>query len=215
MNASFYAKYTLLRKVIKRTYWRMTNLSWKQFLFECVLRQIKTVHLATVPSYPFNPIVPEAWAKIVLPEEREFFVMIKPSGLHKEADIKKLIAEFHLRISREETYQNFFEIAAHIFQIAKIHDYRHALPEGYIWLKLLEEFYPETCQQTKVLYIQNGNEKVLKRLKNQIRRKIGVEFFRVQVQDQRIVTCMTPVHTSDEDTLEHELKVLQYVKIAY
>ena len=214
MNASFYAKYTLLRKIIKRTYWRMTNLSWKQFLVECVLRQLKTVHLATVPFYPFNPIVPETWAKIVLPEEREFFVMIKPSGLPKESDIKKLIAEFNLRISREETYQNFFEIAAHIFQIAKIHDYRYALPEGYIWLKLLEVFYPETCQQTKILYIQNGNEKVLKRLKTQIRRKIGVEFFRVQVQDQRIVTCMTPVHTSDKETLEHELKVLQYLQTA-
>jgi hypothetical protein len=190
----------------------MTNVSLKQFLCEFVFRRFKTVHLDVIPHYSFKAITQEGLEKVVLPEKREFFVMIKPSGLHKEAEIKELIAQFHLVISREETYQNFSEIAASMFNIAKIHDYRHALPEGYIWLTLLEYFYPETCQITKVLYIQNGSEKILRRLKKRIRQKIGVEFYRVQIQDLRIVTCMTPVHTSDQATLERELKILGYFK---
>ena len=205
-------RYRFLRKIIKRTYWRMINLSLKQFICEFVFRQFKTIHLDAVPHYTFKPINQEDVEQIVLPEKREFFVMIKPSGLHKEAEIKGLIEQFNLAISREETYCNFSEIASSIFDISKIHDYRHALPEGYIWLKLLEHFYPETCQNTKILYIQNGSEKILKRLKQRIRQKIGVEFYRVQIQNHYMVTCMTPVHTSDRETLERELKILQYFR---
>ncbi len=198
--------------MIKRTYWRMTNLSCQQFLFEFIFRRFKTVQLDAAPDYTFTPIDQKDLEKIVLPEKREFFVMIKPSGLHKEAEIKKLIAQFNVMIAREETYHNFFAIACSIFHLSKIHDYRHSLPEGYLWLKLLELFYPETCQKTKVLYIQNGSEKILNRLKKRIRQKIGVEFYQVQIQNLRMVTCMTPVHTSDQNTLERELKILRYFK---
>lgn len=204
--------YRFLRKLVKRTYWRMTNLSWKQFLLEFGFRRFKTVHLDAVPQYTFKPIDQEQLENIVLPEKQEFFVMIKPSGLHKEAEIKQLIAQFNLTISGEETYNNFFEIASYIFDISKIHDYQHALPEGYIWLKLLDLFYPKTCQQTKILYVQNGNEKILHHLKKRIRQKIGVEFYRVQIQNLRMVTCVTPVHTSDQETLERELQILRYFK---
>jgi hypothetical protein len=193
----------------------MTNLSLKQFILEFIFRRFKTVDLDAVPHYTFKQINQEDLENVVLPEKREFFVMIKPSGLHKEAEIKQLIAQFNLTISREETYFNFSEIASHIFDIAKIHDYRHRLPEGYIWLKLLEYFYPEACQRTKILYIQDGNEKVLNRLKKRIRQKIGVEFYRVQIHKQYLVTCMTPVHTSEQNTLERELKILQYFRNSY
>ncbi|GAK60280.1 hypothetical protein U27_00171 [Candidatus Vecturithrix granuli] len=214
MNISSYARVKFLHKLIKRTWWRMINLSWKQFIVEFILRQFTTITLDTLPQYTFAPLDPQDIEDIPLPEPHEFFVMIKPSGLHKETEIKALIAQFHLEISREECYQNFFEIAAHLFNIAKIHDYRHHLPEGFLWLKLLELFYPATCQEMKVLYIKNGNEAILRRLKTRIRKKIGVEFFRVWVQGQNIVTCMTPVHTSDAATLEHELKILHYFQSA-
>lgn len=190
------------------------NLSWKQFLGEFVLRQFTTIALDTLPQYTFAPLDPQDIEDTPLPEPHEFFVMIKPSGLRKETEIKAVIAQFHLEISREEDYHNFFEIAAHLFNVAKIHDYCHQLPEGFLWLKLLEVFYPATCQEMKVLYIKNGNEAILKRLKNCIRKKIGVEFFRVQVQGQSIVTCMTPVHTSDAAALKYELKILHYFQSA-
>lgn len=190
--------------------WRMTNLSARQFWWECVLRQFQTVAFDALPHYEFPPIAPERLHQIILPEPLEFFVMIKPSGLPQEAAIRKLIAQSGLTISREETYHNFFEIAAHIFRIDKIHDYRYALPEGYIWLRLLEHFYPQACQQMKVLYIQDSDETALKRLKTHIRRKIGVEFYRVRIQGTQMVTCMTPVHTSDEATLEQETRILRY-----
>lgn len=190
------------------------NLSWKQFFVEFILRQFTTIALDTLPQYTFAPLDPQDIEDMIIPEPLEFFVMIKPSGLHKETEIKALIANFHLEISREECYQNFFEIAAHIFNIAKIRDYRHNLSEGFLWLKLLELNYPETCQKMKVLYIKNGNEAILKRLKTRLRKTIGVEFFRVQVQGQSIVTCMTPVHTSDAATLEYELKILHYFQSA-
>lgn len=214
MNTSCYAKVKFLRRLIKRTWWRMRNLSWKQFLGEFVLRQFTTITFDTLPHYTFAPLNPESFKEIAAPTPPEFFVMIKPSGLHKETEIKALIAQFHLEISREEDYHNFFEIAAHLFNITKIHDYCHQLPEGFLWLQLLELFYPATCQEMKVLYVKNGNEAILKRLKTRIRKKIGVEFFRVQVQGQSIVTCMTPVHTSDAATLEYELKILRYFQSA-
>lgn len=210
MKLTVYTKF--LRKVIKRTYWRMTNLSARQFWLECVFRQFRTVTFATVPHYEFPPIEPEALKRIELPDPLEFFVMIKPSGLAKEAAIRQLIDQSGLIISHEQTYQNFFEIAAHIFKIAKIHDYRYALPEGFIWLHLLEHFYPQTCQQMKLLYIPHGDEISLARLKKRIRKRIGVEFYRVRIQEIQMVTCMTPVHTSDQAALERELRVLHYFK---
>lgn len=210
MTTSCSTKLKFLRKLIKRTWWRMLNLSWRQFLKEFVLRQFTTVTLDTLPCYSFAPLDPQRLQKLIVPQPYEFFVMIKPSGLHKEAEIKEVITQFGLEISREACYHNFFEIAAHIFNIAKIHDYRHNLPEGFLWLKLLELFYPETCQQMKVLYIKNGNEGILKRLKIRLRKTIGVEFFRIHVQGLSIVTCMTPVHTSDARTLAQELRILRY-----
>ena len=188
----------------------MTNLSTRQFLKEFVLRQFTTIALEMLPHYSFAPLDPQRLQNTVVPQPHEFFVMIKPSGLHKEHEIKALINQFDLEISREECYDNFFEIAAHIFNIAKIHDYRHNLPEGFLWLKLLELYYPETCQNMKVLYVKNGNEAILKRLKTRLRKTIGVEFFRIQVQGLSVVTCMTPVHTSDANTLTHELQILRY-----
>ena len=210
MNIAVYAKF--LRKVIKRTYWRMTNLSARQFWWECVLRQFRTVTFSTIPRYKFPPLDRETLEQIPLPQPLEFFVMIKPSGLPHEAAIRRLIAQSGLTISREETYGNFFEIAAHIFRIDTIHDYRYALPEGYIWLCLLEHFYPNFCQQVKIFYIKESNEATLKRLKTHIRQTIGVEFYRVRIQDMQMVTCMTPVHTSDEATLEQETRILRYFK---
>lgn len=208
MKIAVYVKF--LRKVIKRTYWRMTNLSARQFWWECVCRQFRTVTFDTLPHYEFPPIPPEELYRIALPQPLEFFVMIKPSGIPQEAAIRALIAQAGLTISHEETYDNFFEIAAHIFRIDKIHDYRYALPEGYIWLRLLEHSYPQTCQQVKILYIRNSDEATLKRLKTGIRRTIGVEFYRVRIQGAQMVTCMTPVHTSDQATLEQETRILRY-----
>lgn len=210
MKIAVYFKF--LQKIIKRTYWRMTNLSARQFWLECVCRQFPTVMFATVPHYEFPPLDPEALKRVELPDPLEFFVMIKPSGLPQKTAIRKLIDQSGFIISHEEAYQNFFEIAAHIFKIDKIHDYRYALPEGYIWLQLLEHFYPQTCQQMTLLYIQNGDEAALTRLKKRIRQTIGVEFYRVRIQDVQMVTCMTPVHTSDQQTLEQELRILRYFK---
>lgn len=195
---------------MKRTWWRLTNLSARQFLKEFILRRFTTITLDELPDYTFPPLDPRRLREIVAPHPREFFVMIKPSGLHKEAEIREVIAQFNLDISGEECYDNFFEIAAHIFKISKIHDYRHNLPEGFLWLKLLELYYPETCQKMKILYIKHGNEAILKRVKTRIRKIIGVEFFRIRVQGLTIVTCMTPVHTSDARTLEDELRILRY-----
>ncbi len=214
MTTSCSAKLKFLRKLIKRTFWRLTNLSMRQFFKAFVLRRLTTVVLDVLPCYDFPPLNQHQLHKTIVPRPLEFFIMIKPSGLHKESEIKAIILQNHLHISREETYQNFFEIAAHLFNIAKIHDYRHNLPEGFLWLKLLELYYPETCQITKILYVANGNEPLLKRVKARIRKKIGVEFFRVYVRGVSFVTCMTPVHTSDAATLEHELKILRYFQRA-
>ena len=127
----------------------MINLSLKQFICEFVFRQFKTIHLDAVPHYTFKSISQEDLEHIILPEKREFFVMIKPSGLHKEAEIKELIEQFNLVISREETYCNFSEIASSIFDISKIHDYRHALPEGYIWLNSWNIFIRKRARTPK------------------------------------------------------------------
>lgn len=195
---------------MKRTWWRLTNLSLQQFFMEFVLRRFKTIRLDEAPCYHFTPIDAQVLGQEPLTEAPEFFVMIKPSGLPHEGRIKHYIDDLGFEISREERYHNFFELAYHIFAIDKIHDYRYDLPEGFIWLKLLEIFYPECCRQSKILFIHNGNEKSLKRLKTMLRKKIGVEFYQVQIGDIKMVTCMTPVHTSDEASLERELKILQY-----
>lgn len=206
--------YRLLRKMVKRTYWRMMNLSCQQFVRECVFRQFRTVTFDAVPQYTFAPIDPEKFARIILPHPPEFFVMIKPNGIPKESAIKAMLARQKLFISHEDTYHNFFDLSYHIFQIAKIHDYRYALPEGYIWLRLLEHFYPEHCQTTKIVFIRNGSESALNYVKRRIRQTVGVEFYRVNIGGQNMVTCMTPVHTSDAAMLERELKILHYFKSA-
>ncbi len=211
-NTSFAKNVIFVRKIIKRTYWRLTNLSRKQFFLEFVLRRFTTVRLDASPEYHFTPLDQGKFAKVMLPDTPEFFVMIKPSGLPREHDIKRLISQAHFHISHEEVYHNFFELAFHIFHIDKIHDYRHHLPEGYLWLKLLKHFYPAHCHTAKILYIRNGSEAGLKRLKTRIRKEVGVEFFQVHVGNLKMVTCMTPVHTSDLATLEYELRVLRYFK---
>ena len=210
MNKIAYTKF--LQKVIKRTCWRFTNLSFRQFFLEFVLRRFKTICLDEAPHYQFTPLDESLLEQISLAEPFEFFVMIKPSGLPHEARIKSYIEEYELEISREEAYHNFPELAFHIFGIDKIHDYRYSLPEGFIWLKLLEVFYPECCRQSKILYIRHTTETRLKQLKTFLRKKIGVEFYQVQIGDINMVTCMTPIHTSDEDCLERECKILQYFK---
>ena len=210
MNEITYTRF--LKKAIKRTWWRLTNLSFRQFFLEFVLRRFKTIRLEQIPHYKFTPIANDDLQQIQLTKSPEFFVMIKPSGLPHEECIKSYLNDFGLEISREELYHNFPELAFHIFAIDKIHDYRYSLPEGFIWLKLLETFYPACCRDSKILYIHNSSEKQLKRLKTLLRKKIGVEFYQVQIGDIKMVTCMTPVHTSDDKNLERELKVLQYFK---
>ena len=157
MNESVYSKYPkFLRKTIKRTWWRFTNLSFRQFFLEFVLRRFHTIRLDEAPYYHFTPIDDVILEHIHVTERPEFFVMIKPSGLPHEVRIKGYIKEFGLEISREELYHNFFELAYHIFAIDKIHDYRYSLPEGFIWLKLLETFYPDCCRRVKFSISETG-----------------------------------------------------------
>ncbi len=199
-----------IRKFIKRMKWRIANLSLKQFVLEFVFRRFNTIELDAVPSYDFHEIDRKALDSQALSKPKAYFLMIKPNGLHKEGEIKKWIDNAGLMIYREVNLYDFFSIAFHLFNIPKIKDYWNDMPEGLIWLNLLERFYPETCRNLKVLYIKNGDEEKLNQLKTRLRRKIGVEFFRVKIGSKNIVTCMTPVHTPEEKDLEYELKVIQY-----
>lgn len=201
----------MLRKTVKRNVWRLFNLSFKQFFLEFVLRRFRTVELDKRPHYEFDPIALTDLAAIDLQSPLPFFLMVKPSGLAELDVIKRLITDAGMEITEQLELNCFFELAHHIFNIDKIHDYRHDLPEGHIWLKLLELFFEENHGNAVILFVRNGTEKMMNDLKRQIRRKVGVDFFKVHVDDIQMVTCMTPVHTPDESSLEFELKVIRYL----
>lgn len=116
-------------------------------------------------------------------------LLIKPSGIKY---IKKIMTELS---SNGVTVEKSIKILDYK-KYAKTVFYMVSDREQAIWTAILERYYKESCNYAILLYL-NKNIDDIAGIKTIIRKKIGIDFFKVKDGKNSYITSITPIHSSN------------------
>ncbi len=166
---------------LKNIFWRIKNLSASEFLSSFFPKEVEIEPGITSPD-PIAQINPE-----IRP-----FILVKPAGLSRLEDIRRIIAENSL-IAEEHHIRDYESLDL------KLH-------KGYqseSQLSLMRSLFPGYNDKGYCFILESGED--LEKLKKKIRKSLKVEFYKIKGNSE--VIPLTYVHTPDN--VGREFKILR------
>jgi len=130
------------------------------------------------------------------------FLLIKPSGLKHKEKIIKILKDNGVVILNEITIFDYRSLANAMFDNVKIKEQQY-------WFYILETQYDKSINNHAVaLILEDVNLEKLGAIKRNIRKTIGIDFYKIFLQDKWQETSLTPIHSPDEDRLDKEFTAI-------
>lgn len=128
-------------------------------------------------------------------------LLIKPSGIHKAELVIRELKKYDVRILKAVEISDYSLYSDSVFTTAPERERR-------IWVKILDAYFPEHSNTGILLYLDKDIETIAK-IKNLIRKKIGISFYKVIDGDQKWTSGITPIHSSNVKERVAEESVIQ------
>lgn len=180
----------------KRKKWLLKNLTIPQLVkYLCTSKPI----ISSKDNSGYNIIPYEVNMDIEV--DNQGTMLIKPSGIRQIKNIVTELQKANISITKCVKISNYRKYARSVF-------YMVPPEEQNIWFLILDTYYTDTCNEAVLLYLDKKIEEVAK-FKQGIRKKIGIDFFRVQKNFDSYITSLTPVHSSSRKERIYEECVIQ------
>ena len=191
-------------KIIKRLAWRWKNLTFKEFFDSYSPEDIwlPDMNLSKYDDLVRNSIKPD-----ICPKEGNPFVLIKPSGMSLEKEIKKVISFNGIKITEEHDISDYVLLAASIYRFKPRQGTE--IPQNYFWLAFEDM---KMSHRTKCLVLDKETVDLSNPhdFKIPLRHVLGpIKFYRIHYYGQSDVAFASFVHVPDKQDLDREYSVLK------
>jgi len=183
---------------LKRIKWKFKNVPIHK-MFSTIFKSKPKI------LYPESKVydVPEKEDSTLVDIEPTPFLLIKPIGMKNEDKIKKILLDNGIIFIGEMTIEDYRLFSYEMFgNVPKVEiDY---------WNHILETQYDEEHNnKAKALILEKGTDvEELDKVKRKIRKKVGIDFYQIYLNQDWVETSLTPVHSPDEDKVEKEFKII-------
>lgn len=184
------------RKRIKRYTWLFKNLTFPQMVKYITVK--KPVYVYNQPEkYPQKSYTIDDSIAI----DQFGTLLIKPSGMKKIDFIISEVKKSGVQIRNALEIEDYTLYADNVFITAED-------KERKIWTEILRTYFPENYNVGVLLYLDKDLKSVAT-MKNNIRKKVGISFFRVVDGDNTWISGITPIHSSNSKERVREESVIR------
>jgi hypothetical protein len=189
-------------KFFKRALWRWRNLTLDDFLrsYNPAILKLPALDIERYRSYEKNQ------SDTQLQTEHSPFILIKPSGVCFEENIRQLAAIRGLEIEHEKLIDNYTRFGIQLYR--RPYHTENDIINSYIWFALDEHLYPDKLDRTKCLFLAKDSAGKLAQFKKYARLKIGhVRFYRVICGDVADEAFSSFIHVPDKQDMKREYSI--------
>lgn len=173
------------KKKWKRIKWLFKNLTPFQFVKYLVVR--KPVFVYQEPKQKNELEKFEIDNNIEI--DRTATLLIKPAGMKKTDMIFNELEKRNTAIINAVEIRDYTLYADNVFTTAPDRERK-------IWTEMLKRYFSDYCNKGVLLYLNKDIDEVAK-IKNSIRKKIGISFFKVTDNGKTWISSITPIHSSN------------------
>jgi hypothetical protein len=191
-------------KILKRLAWRWNNLTFREF-FDSYFPE--EVWLPDQNMCKYDDLVKNSIKPDTCPKEGNPFVMIKPSGMPLEEQIKHFIKFNGIEIKEEHEISDYVALAAGIYRFKPRTGAE--IPQNYFWLAFEDM---KMQHRTKCLVLDKNSVDLSNPhdFKIPLRHVLGpIKFYRIHYYGQSDVAFTSFVHVPDKEDLDREYSVLR------
>ena len=173
------------KKQWKRIKWLFRNLTPFQLIKYLVVK--KPVFVYREPEQNIDLERYDIDNKIRI--NRNGTLLIKPSGMKSTDMIVKELKKNQVGVINAIEIQDYTLYADNVFTTAPDRERK-------IWAEILKSYFSDYCNKGVLLYLDKDIEEVAK-IKNAIRKKVGISFFKVIDNEKSYISGITPIHSSN------------------
>lgn len=183
-------------KKFKRYKWLLKNLTFQQMVRYLTVK--KPVYVYDQKDTNQNECY-EIDDSVVI--DQYGTLLIKPSGMKKADYIISEVRKSGAKIKNALEIEDYTLYADNVFSTVEDRERR-------IWAEILRKYFPEDYNVGILLYLDKDLDSVAI-MKNRIRKKVGISFFRVIDGDKTWVSGITPIHSSNSKERVREESVIR------
>lgn len=186
----------ILSQKWKRVRWLIKNQTFLQ-MCKYLIRPKLVVDYQKVNRHNIIPIKPH---EMVGKKDKRFStLLIKATGIRELPLIMQELSKFNCKPYKVVKILDFRVYSLSVFN--KVGHNEHQL-----WFHIIENYYKQS-NEALLLYFDINIQR-MSFIKNKIRKKIGIDFYRIKDGKSSWTTSITPIHSSDEKEIQYEQQII-------